>query len=65
MILELTEQERFALERMVEREVSDLGPEIHHTRTTDYRQDLKAEKRMLRELLQRLRTVEPAPGKPD
>ena len=44
MILELTEAEREALLTLVEREISDLGPEIRHTTTRTYRDDLKARK---------------------
>ena len=55
MVIELTPEEREVLLVLVEREMTDLGPEIHHTRTQTYREDLKAQQRALRDLFQRLR----------
>jgi ribosome recycling factor len=55
MLVELTEEEREALVRLVEREISDLGPEIRHTMTSSFRDDLKLQKRTLRRFLERLR----------
>ncbi len=55
MVVELTPEEREVLLALVEREIGDLGPEIHHTRTQTYREDLKAQQRTLRDLFQRLR----------
>lgn len=60
MIIELTEEEREELVRLVSREVSELGPEIRHTDRADYRDDLKAEKKALRSLLERLTHPRPA-----
>ena len=34
----------------MEREISDLGPEIRHTTTSTYRDDLKAQKKIMRTL---------------
>jgi hypothetical protein len=60
MLLELTDQERDLLVRLVQRELDELGPEIHHTVRRDYREDLKTERRRLSELLSHLAAV-PAP----
>ena len=61
MLLELTNQERDLLARLIQRELDELGPEIHHTVRRDYREDLKAERRQLTELMNRL-TPAPQPG---
>ena len=55
MLVELTPEQREVLLTLVEREISDLGPEIRHTTTRAYRDDLKAHKRALRDLLSQLR----------
>lgn len=60
MIIELTEEEREALLRLVEREISDLGPEIRHTSIRSFREDLKVQKQALRQLRERLYTPQPA-----
>lgn len=54
MILELTSDERDALVSLVQREISDLGPEIRHTMTADYREELKRDRQLLMRLLERL-----------
>ncbi len=54
MNIELTPEERDILGTLVSREVADLGPEIHHTRTRNYRDQLKRQKRVLERLLERL-----------
>ncbi len=58
MIVELTAEERDILRSLISREIADLGPEIRHTDHSDYRDELKAEKRMLRHLLDRLEIPE-------
>lgn len=58
MRIELTESQREILENLLEREIADLGPEIRHTDARAYRDDLRAQKQVLRELLEQLR---PAP----
>jgi len=58
MIVELTAEERDILRTLIAREVEELGPEIRHTDHCSYRDELKAEKRMLRHLLDRLKTPE-------
>lgn len=54
MLLELNEQEREALLDLVDRELSELGPEIRHTDDRQYRDDLKARKQQMRELREHL-----------
>lgn len=41
MTVELTADQVRALRDLLETQISDLGPEIHHTRTPDYRETLK------------------------
>lgn len=55
MTIELDSEERDILIHLLDREISDLGPEVRRTRTSDYRAELKAEKQMLKGLLERLR----------
>lgn len=52
MLVDLTPQQRDLLVRLVDKEVGDLGAEIHHTRT--YKDPLKEQRRdimALRDLL--------------
>ena len=58
MIIHLTDEERDILLRLVHREISDLGTEIRHTATADYRDDLKDYKHRLRDLSERLSASE-------
>lgn len=60
MNIDLTPEEREVLLALVEREIADLGPEIRHTRTRTYREDLKDQQRTLRNLFQHLREPQPA-----
>ncbi len=62
MLIELTAQEREVLETLVARELAELGPEIHHTRARDYREELKTRRRVLEDLLARL--SRPGEGRP-
>ncbi len=59
MTVELSPEEREVLLGLVEREIAELAPEIHHTRTRTYREDLKAQQRTLRDLLDHLRECQP------
>jgi hypothetical protein len=54
MIVELTQEERDMLARLVEREIADLGPEIRHTDNCHFRDELKLQKRAYRDLLEHL-----------
>ncbi len=59
MLLELSNEERELLEALISRELGDIGPEIRHTSQREYREDLKAEKRVLSQLLDRLQVAQP------
>jgi hypothetical protein len=59
MTVELTPEEREVLLILVERELSELIPEIRHTRTQTYREDLKARQEALRSLSRHLREPQP------
>lgn len=59
MMVELTALERDILITLVSRELAELGPEIHHTRTREYREELKGQRHMLEQLLDRLRPAGP------
>jgi len=54
MTLELTQDEVAALLELIERELSDLNPEIRHTNTTAVREELRAFQRTLDGLRTRL-----------
>jgi len=54
MILEISEQERVWLTRILEHEIRELGPEIRHTQTSSYRDELKENRNALKDLLHRL-----------
>jgi hypothetical protein len=58
MILELTSEERALLTTLIAREVSDMGPEIRHTDHYELKDELKAERKSLRHLLDRLKETE-------
>ncbi len=60
MNIELTPEEREVLLTLVEREISELVPEIRHTRTQTYREDLKARQKALQSLFRHLREPQPA-----
>jgi hypothetical protein len=55
--ISLTEQERNLLIELLERERQDLPAEIHHTRTTGVREDLRARVAAVDRLLSSLRAV--------
>jgi len=55
MTVEMTTEELERVIGLIERELAELGPEIRHTQTAGYRDDLKADKKLLQELLGRLR----------
>jgi len=54
MTLDLTPDEVAALRELIERELSDLNPEIRHTNTTAVREELRAFQRVLDELRHKL-----------
>jgi hypothetical protein len=54
MIIELTKEQVEELTRLVETALQEIGPEIHHTATRDYRDFLKARKQVLERLYEQL-----------
>lgn len=60
MLLEIDDDQRDVLAAVIHRELEDLGPEIHHTRTRSYRDDLKVRRETLVHLLDRLAVPVPA-----
>ncbi len=60
MLIEIDADQREVLATLIQRELDDLGPEIHHTRTKSYREDLKVRKERLAQLLDRLAVAQPA-----
>ncbi len=50
MDVHLTPQQRDLLLELVDQEIAEMGPEIHHTRTRSYRQDLKGRRSVLAHL---------------
>ena len=59
MFLEIDDDQRDVLAAVIRRELDELGPEIHHTRTSSYREDLKARREMLAHLMDRLAVPQP------
>ena len=56
MTLELNEQERQALIELLEREISTLRDEIHHTDDYEYREFLKTREQVVKKLLAAVKT---------
>jgi hypothetical protein len=56
----LTEAEWALVVELLECEEAELPTEIHHTRTTGVREELRARQHMVRALLGRLRAAAPA-----
>jgi hypothetical protein len=54
MLTELTPEEMKILRDLVEARIDELGPEIHHCRTREYREELKVLREKLRKLDERL-----------
>ena len=57
MLIELTAEEVDIVRQLVEERIKELGPEIHHTRSNDFREGLKDLRRRLEGLDQRLSTA--------
>lgn len=53
----LSEAERQLLVELLQREKDDLPVEIHHTRTAAVREELSRRRELVRELLERMRSV--------
>lgn len=60
MILELSDAERDVLRHVLHREIENIGPEIRHTQTAGFRDDLKQEQKTLLQLYERLAPETPA-----
>ncbi len=54
MMIELDNDELEIVRNLIEERLRELGPEIHHTRTADYRDSLKSLRRKLEQLAERL-----------
>jgi hypothetical protein len=54
MIVELTTEEAEILRSLVEQRVNELGPEIHHTQSREYRAALQRDRELLGKLLERM-----------
>ncbi len=50
MLVQLTPEQCSTLVRLVDDAMEELGPEIHHTMTRTYKDDLKEQRRALRML---------------
>jgi hypothetical protein len=59
MNVELNQRERDALAQLVDAALREIGPEIRHTRTNDYKDDLKVQRETLRHLHERLTADNP------
>jgi len=57
MMPDLTPEEREILLELLSRELSDLGPEIHHTDDREYREELKQRREAIRQLMRRLEVL--------
>ena len=55
----LTEAEWTLIVELLQREQNELPTEIHHTRSSSLRDELRARRKMVDGLLQRLKTPEP------
>ena len=65
MRIELTSAECDLLSDLVEQKISALGPEIHHTSTSRFREYLKDYRIRLEGLLPRLRTDQAETAEPE
>ncbi len=54
MTLELSPEEREIIQKLVDREISEVGPEIRHTRTSALHDELKRYREVLINLAQKL-----------
>jgi len=58
MVMEFTSEELDLLRELVAESVREIGPEIHHTDSREYRAELKARQERLRTLQHRLAATE-------
>jgi hypothetical protein len=54
MMIELSQEDLAILKTLVKERINELGPEIRHTRTPDYHDDLKSLRATLRRLCENL-----------
>ena len=57
MVIELNQEEFDIVKGLVEARVRELGPEIHHTRSREFRDSLEQMREVLIQLLARLSPV--------
>ncbi len=57
MTLELNAEETQMLVYVLKQEISEIGPELRHTETSSYHDELKHRKEVLFKLLRRLETT--------
>jgi hypothetical protein len=57
MQIQLTSTQRDLLVQLLSDELQEIGPEIHHATISTYKHDLQAERRELRDLLDRMRVL--------
>ena len=57
MVIELNKEEFDLLKGLVEARVRELGPEIHHTHSRDFRDSLERTREVLAQLVERLTEV--------
>ena len=57
MVLHVTSKQRDLLVQLLSDELQEIGPEIHHATISAYKHDLQDERRDLRDLLDRMRTL--------
>ncbi|MGC8916727.1 MAG: hypothetical protein ACP5NF_07090 [Thermoanaerobaculum sp.] len=55
MFVELSEEERQVLEGILEAALRELRGEVYHAETTEFKEQLKRDERILRELLAKLK----------
>lgn len=56
MTIELSPEEVEVLQKLLEHEIDELNPEIRHTRTAGFREELKDYREVLRRLHERIAT---------
>lgn len=54
MMLELNPEEIECLKRVLKQEISEIGPELRHTETSTYHDELKHYKEVLQRVMRRL-----------
>jgi hypothetical protein len=63
MLVQLTPQQRDVLVQLIDEALDELGPEIHHTMTRTYKDDLKEQRRELHALRDLLGGQPARPGR--